>query len=194
MTTRARVLLAWLPLLAACGSAPAPQPGSQPSAQPTSRPTSRPAGPASTDELLARVAAIHGAAGPFAVAGYRMGQAALRELGLEAGRFELLVVHASPAAVQWSCVADGLQAATGTSVGKLNLRWVETDGEVESRIGTRDGARTLVGRLRQGFLDRYLETPRERLLAAGREVAELPEAELFTLSPAPAAEGEGAGR
>src|SRR5262245_48301653 len=45
-----------------------------------------PAGPGSPAGLaLDRVAAIHGAAGPFAVAGYRVGERALRELGLARG-------------------------------------------------------------------------------------------------------------
>ena len=169
-----RALLLPLLLLLACSAAPA------------EGPTSRPAGggeDVAQEELLRRVAAIHGGAGPFAVAGYRMAEAALKQLGLAPGRFDILVVHRSPAQVQWSCVADGLQAASGTSVGKLNLRWEETDGVVESRIGTRDGSRVLVCRLRPSFLERYLDTPRERLMAAGREVAGLPHGELFTLEP-----------
>lgn len=143
--------------------------------------------PAGEEELLRKVAEIHGAAGPFAVAGYRMGAAALRKLELEPGRFDLLVVHESPAKVQWSCVADGLQAATGTSVGKLNLRWLETsDDRVESRIGTRDGSKQLIGKLAPAFLERFKDVPRERLLEAGREVATLPEEQIFTLEPPPA--------
>jgi formylmethanofuran dehydrogenase subunit E len=76
----------------------------------------------STDVTLKAVASIHGIPGPFAVAGYRMGSRALRELNLERGDFALSVVHESPAQVQWSCVVDGVQAATGASLGKLNLR------------------------------------------------------------------------
>jgi hypothetical protein len=116
-----------------------------------------------------------------------LGAAALRKLEPERGRFDLLVVHESPAKVQWSCVADGLQAATGTSVGKLNLRWMETsDDRVQSRIGTRDGSKALIGKLAPGFLERFKDVPREKLLEAGKEVATLPEAEIFTLEPAPA--------
>lgn len=180
-------------LLAACGGSPQPAP------QPTSRPAAEAHGQehgAADDrqELLRRVAAIHGGAGPFAVAGFRMGQAALRQLGLEPGRFDLLVVHSCPAKVQWSCIADGLQAATGTSLGKLNLRWVETEQDVSSLIGTRDGKQGLVGRLSPAFVQRYLDTPRERLMAAGEEVAGLPEGEVFTLEPAPPLAGSGEGR
>src|SRR3954447_14031898 len=68
---------------------------------------------------LARVREIHGASGPWAVVGYRMGERALKDLGLHRHSFSLMVVHRCPAQVQYSCVADGLQAATGASPGKL---------------------------------------------------------------------------
>src|SRR5262245_34416012 len=47
----------------------------------------------STEQKLKNVAAIHGAAGVFAVAGYRMGERALRDLGLGRGSFAIEVVH-----------------------------------------------------------------------------------------------------
>jgi formylmethanofuran dehydrogenase subunit E len=56
---------------------------------------SRPS-PSTEDAALARVAAIHGGAGPWAVAGYRMGIHALQALGLSAGSFDVEVVHHSP--------------------------------------------------------------------------------------------------
>ena len=73
--------------------------------------------------------AIHWAAGPGPSVGYRMGDRAMRELGLPRQSFNLLVVHHAPAEVQYSCVADGLQAATGASPGKLNLKLVEASVE-----------------------------------------------------------------
>jgi len=75
----------------------------------------------STDVTLKAVVSIHGMAGPFAVAGYRMGSRALRELNLQRGDFALDVVDESPAKVQWICVVPGVQEATGASLGKLNL-------------------------------------------------------------------------
>lgn len=78
------------------------------------------------DPGLNRVALIHGATGPFAVAGYRMGKAALKALNLSRGSFDVEVIHHAPRQVQWSCIIDGLQAATGTSVGKLNLSLVNS--------------------------------------------------------------------
>ena len=73
------------------------------------------------DERLRAVAAVDGGAGPWAVAGYRMGEFALGTLGLARGSFDLEVVHFTPQSVQFSCIADGAAAATGASLGKLNL-------------------------------------------------------------------------
>ena len=75
---------------------------------------------------LARVKEVHGAAGPWAVAGYRIGERALKELGLPRHSHKLEVVHRCPMQVQYSCMADGLSAATGASPGKLNLRLEES--------------------------------------------------------------------
>ena len=82
------------------------------------------AGPAWADEVdlkLDAVAAIHGDAGAWAVAGYRMGEHALKALGLKRGSFSLSVEHQSPREVRYSCIADGAQAATGASLGRLQL-------------------------------------------------------------------------
>lgn len=144
--------------------------------------------PSPEDVIVARVAAIHGGAGPFAVAGYRMGERALREVGAARGSFDAEVTHESPAEVQWSCIADGLQAATGTSMGRLNLHMVEVPREALRTIVRNRTTRAAVQvELRPEFLARYLETPRERLGAAGREVAAMPEDQIFVVRPLPAA-------
>src|SRR5262245_56155903 len=77
--------------------------------------------PTGEDAELRAVANHHGGAGPWAVAGYRMGRHALAKLGLERHSFDLEVVHRSPQAVQFTCIADGASASTGASVGKMNL-------------------------------------------------------------------------
>jgi formylmethanofuran dehydrogenase subunit E len=74
------------------------------------------------DERLNHVREVHGEAGPWAVAGYRIGERALKELSVPRHSFGLLVLHRAPAEVQYSCVTDGLMAATGASPGKLNLK------------------------------------------------------------------------
>ena len=137
---------------------------------------------AGPDEVLVRVAAIHGNPGVFAVAGYRMGERALRELGLERGSFALLVTHHTPLKVQYSCVADGWQAATGVSAGKLNLVVVEAD-QVETVVEDRKTGRRLGFRLQPEFVRRFLNTPMAEQAKVARQVAELPDDEIFQMEP-----------
>ncbi len=135
--------------------------------------------PAATDGL-AQVSAIHGAAGPFAVAGYRMGQRAMRELGVTSGSFDLEVRHQSPAEVQWTCIADGAQAATGASSGKLNLSLERAAREKTRTIFRRKSTGKAVAfTLEPTFVKRFLDLPRDQLERAGGEVMALPDDRIF---------------
>jgi formylmethanofuran dehydrogenase subunit E len=136
-----------------------------------------------TEQKLKNVAAIHGAAGVFAVAGYRMGERALNDLGLPRGSFAIGVVHHTPSEVQWSCISDGLQAATGASAGKLNLKLVTATKEnVETVVTNRKTGKRLVFRLQPEFIQRFLNLPYEKQPAAGREAAEMPESKIFSVA------------
>jgi len=142
-----------------------------------------PSGPVRPDSALERVAAIHGGTGPFAVAGYRMGERALRELGAERGSFDLEVVHESPPRVQWSCIADGLQAATGTSPGRLNLKLVEVSRDrASSVVRNRRTGKAVTFTLTPAFLDRWKDLPSDQNAAAGAEVMRLADHEIFEIT------------
>jgi formylmethanofuran dehydrogenase subunit E len=131
---------------------------------------------------LARVADVHGMAGPFAVAGFRMGQRALRELDLPVGSFDLEVRHESPSEVQWSCIADGAQAATGASPGKLNLQMAPAArADVRTVFRRKSTGKTLTTRLTPGFVRRFADIPRAELGAAGAIVLALPDGEIFAI-------------
>ncbi len=142
-------------------------------------------------ERLARVRDIHGAAGPWAVVGHRIGERALKGLGLPRHSFSILVVHHAPAQVQYSCVADGLQAATGASPGKLNLRVEEASAEnLSTVIKDRKTGRTLTFTLRPAFVRSISDLPHGRLEVEGRRVAGLRDDEMFSVaeSKSPAAD------
>lgn len=162
MGTTMRAAIALLALSAGCATTQAPAPSAR-------------------DEALSRVAAVHGGAGPFAVAGYRMGERALRELSLPRGSFDVDVEHTSPAEVQYSCIADGVAAATGASVGRLNLRRVDAPDAAATHTQVRDrrSGRGLVLRLTPAFLSRYRDVPMQGLGAAGRTVLDLRDEEIF---------------
>ncbi|SEK25421.1 Formylmethanofuran dehydrogenase subunit E [Stigmatella aurantiaca] len=146
-----------------------------------------PHAPALRPEALSRVAAVHGGAGPWAVAGYRMGQYALQHLGLPAGSFDLEVLHHSPPQVQFACIADGAAAATGASLGKLNLSLAEVarpDGTATA-FRNRATGQSVTLKPAARFFERYLNVPREHLADAGGEVLTLPEAEVFEVVATP---------
>jgi formylmethanofuran dehydrogenase subunit E len=132
---------------------------------------------------LEAVAAVHGGAGPWAVAGYRMGAYALQQLGLERGSFDLDVTHASPSEVQYSCIADGAAAATGASLGKLNLHWHEAAlPDTRTTYLRKSTGRTLTLEVTSAFAQRYADVPRPQLKAAGEEVMRLADAEIFEVA------------
>lgn len=132
------------------------------------------------DAKLEAVARVHGGAGPWAVAGYRMGERALTLLGLERGSFDVEVVHYTPQEVQYSCIADGASAATGASVGKLNLSLVDAPAaDTHTRYTNRKTGAIITLRLTKAFTERFKDVPMERLSAAGREVVVLPDDDIF---------------
>lgn len=134
-------------------------------------------------ERLARVRDIHGAIGPWAVAGYRMGERALKELALPKHTFTILVIHRCPAEVQYSCIADGLQAATGASSGKLNLRVEEAAaGAMKTMIRDQNSRRLLTFTLKPELVRSIKDLPHDHLEAAGRRVAGLRDDEIFSMN------------
>ena len=95
------------------------------------------------------------------------------------------MIHKGPLQVQYSCVADGWQAATGVSAGKLNLHIVEVPiNDTETLIQNKKTGESLVFRLRREFLGKYLNVPKEKQAQAGREVAGLADDQIFTISAA----------
>ncbi|HEX3769524.1 MAG TPA: FmdE family protein [Polyangiaceae bacterium] len=170
-------------VLTGCAGAVTPAP---PAVTPAPPPTAPGAPASSTDDALARVAAIHGGAGPWAVAGYRMGAYALAKLGLDRQSFDLEVVHHTPREVQYSCIADGASAATGASAGKLNLTLVDApESGVETTYRRKSTGQTITLRPSAAFAARFKDVPREQLAAAGKTVLGLPDADVFEEVPAP---------
>lgn len=136
------------------------------------------------EAALAKVTAIHGAPGPWAVLGYRMGEAALVKLGLPRGSFDLVVVHHTPDKVQYSCIADGASAATGASAGKLNLKLAPaSEDEVFTEYDNKKTGAQLKLRPTAAFRARFANAERAKAHEYGLQVMQLPEAELFEVVP-----------
>ena len=92
------------------------------------------------------------------------------------------MTHESPANVQWSCIADGLQAATGVSVWKLNLHYnVVPKSQMRSIVRERKIGRQVILKLKPDFLIHFLNLPEERLPEAGKDVMALNDDEVFVI-------------
>jgi formylmethanofuran dehydrogenase subunit E len=187
MNRRSAALVS-LTLCAACAPAGTAPSWSVQHGQParTREPAAHRAEPAAhrAEAELEAVRRIHGGSGPWAVAGYRMGRYAMASLGVAQGSFDLDVVHHSPREVQYSCIADGAAAATGASLGKLNLSLHEASAvDMRTVYRQRSTGKTLALRLTPAFRARYHNVARAHLPKAGREVLDLPEREIFEVLP-----------
>lgn len=152
---------------------------------PPAPPTTTAAQTDPTEAKLDEVAKIHGAPGPWAVAGYRMSEYAMGKLGLQRGSFDLEITHHTPKQVKYSCIADGAQAYSGASAGKLNLSLVDATPEtVETEYRNKKTGQKIVLKPAASFEKRYANTPREHARDLGREVLNLPANEVFEEVPA----------
>lgn len=112
--------------------------------------------------LLVAAGRFHGHIGPFVAIGLRMGALANELLGRDPMGMEA-EVRVEPRPPR-SCVVDGIQYATGCTMGKRNISITEAAHEVCAVFSLHDKSVTL--RLRQGFLERM-----ERDLAGKPEKA-----------------------
>jgi formylmethanofuran dehydrogenase subunit E len=115
-----------------------------------------------------------------------MGEYALHQLGLERGSFDLDVTHQSPSEVQYSCIADGAAAATGASLGKLNLHWqAAPKPDTRTTYLKKSTGQRITLEVTPEFEARYADVPRPKLKAAGEEVMRLADREIFKLAALP---------
>ena len=88
---------------------------------------------------LASVVQFHGHLGPSVVAGARMGMIGLRAVEAK-GFFDVEVTCEGPLAKPpQSCFLDGVQVATGATLGKRTLQWVQADRLTMRIKNTRTG-------------------------------------------------------
>lgn len=130
----------------------------------------------------------HGHMGPWNVLGWRIGRAALRELGAAWGEHTLEVVCHIPLAMPYSCLADGLTVATGNSIGRLDIRLAEELSTATLHVSVRrkDRRGPVLEFWPARAYVRQIETqPASQLEALSKKSATLPEAELFTLRRLP---------
>jgi hypothetical protein len=130
---------------------------------------SQPAPSSAVDAKLVEVARIHGGAGPWAVAGYRMGEHALRALGLDHGSVDLEIVHYTPHEVQYSCIALTLADVPAAETHTIYRR--------------KSTGQSIALRVTASFAARFANVAPERLGEAGRQVMQLRDDEIFEVLP-----------
>lgn len=126
----------------------------------------------------------HGHVGPWNVLGWRIGQAALRELHSTWGRHELEVICYVPLQTPFTCLVDGLSVGTGNTLGRLDLRLAEVLDYRESFVAVRrkdQPGTVLEFRPDAAYLKTILNQPVEKLEALSRECGHVPEEKLFRL-------------
>jgi formylmethanofuran dehydrogenase subunit E len=143
---------------------------------------------------------FHGHLGPSIIAGTRLGMAGVRAVEAK-GYFDVEVTCEGPfAKPPQSCFLDGLQVGTGATMGKRNLNYLAAK-EIVLRVKNTQNGKTAEIRPSEkllellGFLqnrekisaDQQAEKANhqhdemERIEAAARKIAEMPDSELFSV-------------
>ena len=146
---------------------------------------------------------FHGHLGPWATAGARLGMAGRRDVDAE-GYFDVEVQCEGPfVKPPRSCFLDGLQVATGATLGKRNLSWKRSDGIIVRIQNTRTGRRTEIrptakllkmlgsfqGQPKAVGAGHADKEPKQRpddgtVERLARQIARMPDREILTVTPA----------
>lgn len=105
------------------------------------------------DELTRKGVEFHGHLGPFLVIGLRMGSLASKLLGLR-GYSGLRAIVETGNEPPLSCIVDGVQVATGCTLGRGNIEVVKNDG---AKVTFLKEDKILVVELRESVYRRILK-------------------------------------
>ena len=146
----------------------------------------------SDPEWLAQAVQFHGHLGPSAIAGARIGMIGLRAVEGK-GYFDVEVTCEGPMAKPpQACFLDGLQVATGATMGKRSLNWVQADRIMVRVKNTRTGKTAelrpapalmqLLGSFKPQAKTGVPHGDDDRLEAIARKIAAMPEKEIAVLT------------
>jgi formylmethanofuran dehydrogenase subunit E len=126
----------------------------------------------------------HGVPGPWALSGYRIGKNALGRLGITREKaWEIVVTHRSPKKVQFTCLMEGLLAATGASPGKLNLVHEEVgEDALETIVTHKPSGKVLTYRLTKSFREKIGPVARADFPQAAAMLEALKDEEVFSVT------------
>lgn len=127
---------------------------------------------------------FHGHLGPFLVIGVRMGLIGLKELQTSRGNQKLQATAIVERVVPYSCAIDGMQVATGCTVGNGKLKLKDAKNVLSSKFNL-NGKQVIVTLNALKFDEIKKAMPKKahsyRNIQLARKVASLPEEELFTI-------------
>ena len=134
-------------------------------------------------EILEKAVNFHGHLGPFLVLGIRMGFIGLRELRVERGNPKLRVTVMTKPSVPFSCVIDGIQAATLCTVGNRKLRLRNSTKSILAKFQILEGNKVTItlNLAKQEELKQRLSklTSPQEMERIARNASSMPEKELF---------------
>jgi formylmethanofuran dehydrogenase subunit E len=146
--------------------------------------------PAESDpSWLKSAAQFHGHLGPMMTFGARMGMAALQAVDAK-GYFDVEITCEGPLAKPpESCFLDGIQIATGATMGKRNLEWVKADAIAVHIKNTQTG-KTATLRPTEAFLALLKQPAGDKKQGReshhsddlARKIATMPDKEILTVS------------
>jgi len=135
------------------------------------------------EEILEKAVNFHGHLGPFLVLGIRMGLIGLRELRIERGNPKLRVTVMTKPSVPFSCVIDGIQAATICTVGNRKLKLRNSQKSILAKFQILQGNNVTVtlNLAKQEELKKRLSklASSQEMERIARNVISMPEKELF---------------
>ncbi len=105
-------------------------------------------------------AAFHGHRGPFLVIGYRAGRYGVKILRPET-EFDLETEVHIPFKTPFSCILDGLQCATKCTLGKKNIRCIDSKS-IDIIIINKKTKKKIEFILREEYLKKFLDGPIEK--------------------------------
>lgn len=103
-------------------------------------------------------AKFHGHLGPFLVIGVRMGEIAKKQLGLSnKKRIDLQASIRAPFIPPFSCVIDGMQVATGCTVGNQRLKIEDSPKRITASFRVQGSNRTIKILVNSGVVRSLIE-------------------------------------
>jgi len=137
------------------------------------------------DSIVKEAVGFHGHLGPFLVIGVRMGLIGLRELKIARGDPKLQATAILKRAVPFSCTIDGIQVTTQCTIGNGKLKLKSRQKTISTEFKLNREKQVTVTLKPTKFEELKKAMPKSarsyKNIQLAREVASLPEKELFTI-------------